>query len=379
MKIFLRVVLVAIVLLVAAAAAIYFTGSVPAVIGMIGRPHHGWDMSFKAPAPDYANANNWAALPANPGLSSLVPKGQPPAVTQSNVDVFFIHPTGYLSGGDWNSPMDPNSTTEENTRWMMANQASTFNGCCLIYAPRYREASIYRYLGAPRDIVKKAAALAYDDVDRAFTYFLENYSKDRPFIIASHSQGTEHGFRLLKERVDGTPLAERLVAAYLIGYNITDKDAAGLKSLHVCGNATDTHCFVHWATWGEGSSPKARTNDKLVCVNPLSWMRDGGMTPAEWNEGAVPLSGTFTPNFFGSDAPRGTVFGSLGAPLKGWTWAACRNGFLIIANQSGTQFDKMDLGGRNYHGLDYPVFAMNIRHNANARIAAFTGRTRPPP
>jgi hypothetical protein len=31
----------------------------------------------------------------------------------------------------------------------------------------------------------------------------------------------------------------------------------------------------------------------------------------------------------------------------------------------------MDLGGHNYHGLDYPLFAMDIRENAIARVAAY--------
>ncbi len=376
MKVWLRVVLVVAVLLIAVGAWLHLSGNTPIAIGMIFRPHHGWDPSYKAPAPDYSDAKNWAALPSDPGLTALVPKGEPPAVTQSGVDVFFIHPTGYLNNGDWNSRMDPNTATEENTKWMMANQASAFNGCCLIYAPRYREASIYRYVGAPADIAKKAIDFAYADVDRAFTYFLEHYSKGRPFIIATHSQGTEHGFRLLKERIDGTPLAKRLVAAYLIGFDITDDDAAALKTVHVCANAADTHCFIHWATWGDGGAPRKFVPGKLVCVNPLSWQRDGGMADKALSKGALPASGAFTGNFFGSDAPRGTVFGPLEAPLKGWTWAECRDGYLTVADQSGTPFGKLDMGRKNYHGLDYPLFAMDIRENAKARVAAFLKESR---
>ena len=49
------------------------------------------------------------------------------------VDVFFIHPTGYLAGDTWTFSMDPNTKAEENTQWMMANQASAYNGCCKVY------------------------------------------------------------------------------------------------------------------------------------------------------------------------------------------------------------------------------------------------------
>ena len=377
MKLLLRVVIAVVVVLAVAAAAIYFTGNVQTVIVMIGRPHHGWDLSYKAPAPDYANASSWAALPSKPGLTALVPQGVAPAPKDPPVDVFFIHPTGYLNDGDWNSPMDPNSKTEENTKWMMANQASAFNGCCAIYAPRYREASIYRYLNAPPDIATKARDFAYADVDRAFTYFLEHYSKGRPFIIASHSQGTEHGLRLLRERIDGTPLVSRMVAAYLIGFNITEKQAAALKTVHVCASATDLHCFVHWATFGDGGTAQSNVKDKLVCVNPLNWQRDGGMAAKSQSKGAEPITGVFAPNLFGSDAAAGTKFGPLAAPLKAWTWAQCRNGILTVADQSGGPFGKIDIGGKNYHGLDYPLFAMDIRENAKARVAAYLSQPSP--
>jgi hypothetical protein len=68
----------------------------------------------------------------------------------------------------------------------MANQASVFNGCCDVYAPRYREAAIHVFFG---DAARRDAVLgfAYQDVERAFDYFLEHFSNGRPFVIASHS------------------------------------------------------------------------------------------------------------------------------------------------------------------------------------------------
>src|SRR5262252_8013924 len=95
-------------------------------IGQIAKPHHGWDLAYKASAPDYARAESWAALPGRPSPADFVPEGSN-AAHDAQVDVFFIHPTGYMKGYDWNSPLDAKSATEENTKWMMANQASAFN------------------------------------------------------------------------------------------------------------------------------------------------------------------------------------------------------------------------------------------------------------
>ena len=78
---------------------------------------------------------------------------------------------------------------------------------------RYRQANIFAYFRGD-EIRKQALGFAYQDVLRAFQYFLQHRSQGRPFVIASHSQGTHHGTRLLEEVIDGTPLAQRLVAAY---------------------------------------------------------------------------------------------------------------------------------------------------------------------
>lgn len=372
MRWLLRIFVLVVAAVLVAAAGIYFSGNTRTVMTWIGKPHHGWDLAYKAPAPDYAKAESWAALPSKHSEADLVPADVDAAPKDTQVDVFFVHPTGYLNGGDWNSPLDANSKTEENTKWMLANQASVFNSCCAIYAPRYRETSIYRYFAAPPGIAKQAADFAYGDVDRAFSYFLEHYSKGRPFILASHSQGTEHAFRLIRERIDGTPLAARMIAGYLIGLDITDKQANALKTVPVCARTDDIHCIVHWATFGEGAAkPDFDTADKLVCVNPLSWQRDGAMAVKAMNKGAEPITGKFALNFLGSEAAAGTKFGPLEAPLKSWTWAECRGGLLTVADQSGGPFAKADLGGKNYHGLDYPLFATDIRENARLRVQAW--------
>ena len=362
---------VIVVLLVVAAAAIYFTGNTRNVIVWLAKPSHGWDLALKAPAPDYAQGQAWAARPGQTSLAEFVPAGVENPSGARAVDVFFVHPTGFLNGSDWNSPLNANSQTEENTKWMLANQASAFNGCCNVYAPRYREASIFRYFAAPPDIAEKARDFAYADVVRAFQYFIEHENKGKPFIIASHSQGTEHAFRLIQEHVDGTALAGRMVAGYLIGFSIDNAQADALRTVHVCNGETDTGCIVHWATFGEGATPEPDQLDKLVCVNPLTWKRDGERAPATLHKGGIPVSGKFSLKLWGNDAPQGVVFGPLKAPVKGLTWAECRRGLLMVADQSGGPFDGLDVGGKNYHGLDYPLFDLDIRENARARSAAY--------
>jgi hypothetical protein len=363
-----------VVIVLGAAAALLLSGRAVLAAAWFFRPWHDWDLARMAPAPDYARADSWAARPGKDSLALLAPRGTTNLPGTHGVDVFFVHPTGFISGKEWNSPLDPNSRTEENTEWMMANQASVFSGCCNIYAPRYREASIFRYITATPDIARKSMDFAYADVERAFQYFLEHDNQDRPFIIASHSQGTAHAFRLIREHIDGTPLASRMIAAYLIGAgrDVTNAAAATLKTIRVCNGPTETGCLVHWATYRDGSELDDPRADDMVCVNPLSWKRNGGYAAAGLHLGGVPATGKFSVKFWGDDSAQGVVFAPLGTPIPHETWAACEHGQLMVADQSHTAFRGFEIGKTgNYHGLDYPLFYMDIRENAGARIAAY--------
>jgi hypothetical protein len=345
---------------------------------LFGGPALPFDAAQTVEAPDYADPANWAALPERDGLEDRVPEGIARGVEQGRapVDVFFVHPTGFLAGDAWTFDMNPDSRAEENTRWMMANQASTYNGCCNIYAPRYRQASIFAYFRG-EDVREQVLGFAYQDVARAFDYFIGQHNDGRPFVLASHSQGTHHGIRLLREKIDGTPLARRLVAAYLIGGGLKRAQFDGLADIALCDAPEQTGCAVHWDTWSEAAVDNDFSDSAdNVCVNPLSWRLNGGLAEAEKHLGWVGASGTFQADFGADEGATGIDFAPLQAPVAQALSAQCRDGVLFITDQSDTPLGRTggSFGGGNYHGLDYPAFHMNIRANAQARVAAFLAR-----
>src|SRR5438874_577844 len=73
---------------------------------------------------------------------------------------------------------------------------------------------------SPQANAQKALDCAYRDVLAAFDRFVRE-SGDRPIILAGHSQGALHLSRLLRERIAGTPLARRIVAAYVVGWPVS--------------------------------------------------------------------------------------------------------------------------------------------------------------
>ncbi len=346
----------------------------------LNAPTGEFDPSTTAPAPDYAQIKNWAALPEIDDPSDLVPEGVATAQGVQPVDTFFIHPTGFLVSSSWTSHMDPDSGTEENTHWMMANQASAYNGCCNLYAPRYREANIFAYFGGEPQR-ERVLGFAYADVKRSFEHYLTHFNQGRPFIIASHSQGSHHALRLLREEIDATALYEQFVAAYLLGsivIPVAPSWFASMTRITPCSSAADLGCVVHWDTMPEGSEPLERPEPSL-CTNPLSWRVDEERVSASHNSGAVVPAGVYNvESGKGDDVPTGQVFAALAKPIQGHTWAQCKQGSLFVANQEGGDFEAMGSGNLgSYHGLDYALFYMNIRENAILRSQRYLAHPKP--
>ncbi|MEI9982882.1 MAG: DUF3089 domain-containing protein [Aliidongia sp.] len=358
-----------VVLLLLAGSALYLSPPLRNLVLLA--PWHSFDLVAEPPAPDYAQDAAWLVLPDHPGNAALVPPGVGAADAEATaaVDVFFIHPTTYYSKGSWNARYDQDGATRDRLEnGVVRFQATAFNGCCRIYAPRYRQATLYSFMG--KDLSEhQALDFAYQDVLRAFDQFIATRNQGRPFILAGHSQGSLHGMRLLQERIAGTPLAHRMVAAYLVGYAIP-RDLKLADGLGPCKSATDTGCYL---TWNSLSAPADRTGwqqtstiwfDKsyqmiagrpLDCMNPLSWSLDSE-APAADNLG-------------------GLAFVQDGAPLKAprphLTGAACTDGVLIVTpptDDPGLTFGVFD---GSYHIYDYNLFYMNIRQNLADRVGAY--------
>ena len=338
----------------------------------IGRPDHSFNPNDAVPQLDYSKESSWASLPFKKDEADLIPAGVV-GVDQLNseADVFFVHPTGYLKGHHWTDPLEKESATKENTKWMMANQASAFNGCCSIYAPYYRQASIYSYYDTDQ-LRKEIHAFVYQDVKKAFEYFIENHSNGRPFIIASHSQGTHHSIRLLAEEIDGTNLYPRMVGAYLIGGEISKSWMDKMNDVYICDSPGQLGCLVHWDTMNVTLINKDMHRYKdNICVNPITWKNEGLLSDLSDSKGSVYISGNYSLELSGDDGPKGETFGPLEAPIKEYVQAQCKNGILFASDQTGTRFQGFGGSSGNYHGLDFALFYMDIHENAILKVKTY--------
>lgn len=324
------------------------------------------------PAPDYSKPESWAAFADKPGQAAQIPPGAiGDLATSTKADVFFIHPTTFLTNASWNAKFDEGDFTKRQLEeGVLRYQVSVFNSCCRIYVPRYRQATLSAFLN-PGEDANKAFDLAYGDVLRAFDYYLAHENKGRPFILASHSQGSLHATRLLQERFASHPeIRARLIVAYVVGASLPDEPA--FTTLPVCETATSTGCLVDWnsasaatvlslghrmmITHRDGKYQLV-ANERWLCVNPLSWDRKT-VVPVSANGGSLPIAGEGKPLL----------------PLqKGVTGAKCDRGRLVVRIPYGRRkgfSDALTLLG-SYHNQDYSLFYASLRQNAIDRVNAF--------
>jgi hypothetical protein len=300
--------------------------------------------------PDYNNLDYWAAHSWKRDLSDSVPKGLLKNYQKDSlVDVFFIHPTTMLDKNDtrWNAPIDDpiiNAKTDYST---ILYQASVFNEKCRVFAPRYRQAHIKSFF-IEQNLAATYFNIAYDDVKTAFEYYLKNLNNGRPIIIASHSQGTLHAARLLKEYFEGKTLYNKLVAAYIPGLPVAENY---FKYLEPCKDSTSTGCFVTWRTFKSGYTEPyiAQEKFKAVVVNPITWTMDTTIVPYAKSKGGVLLNfNKIKPHLVKTQIHNNIL------------WSSKPN-----------IFGKFLYTQKNYHIGDYNLFYVDIKENIATRIGAF--------
>ncbi len=317
------------------------------------KPEQSFAADSQHTPPDYSQPQVWAALPERRDNADVSPNGYDgDRQASAAADVFFVHPTTYYKADHWNQPLGDAETNQFTDEQVLKNQASVFNSCCRIYAPRYRQATLYAFMDDGSD-GPAALELAYADVRAAFDHYIAHYNQGRPFILAGHSQGGKHVDTLLHE-LAGDPVRQRMVAAYPVGFSIQADNGTP-----VCDHPQQTGCMVTWNAVAP-DAPRFTDTSNDVCVNPISWRTDGARADFADNLGAV------------SFAAEGSV--AAGDIEAGAVDAQCVDGRLHVSEVRSESFSGRMFGPGNYHVYDFSFFHMDIRANAERRVQAFLNR-----
>ena len=139
-------------------------------------------------APDYSQESCWYQIPE---------------ITK-DVDTFFIYPTEYMGSNEGDpdyAPLDNPDMLEgaANDHIIMA---SAIEDSTNLFMPYYRQASVKTLKSAhdkTGDVRTALTGIPYEDITAALDYYFENYNDGRPFVIASHSQGSAINSLVLKD------------------------------------------------------------------------------------------------------------------------------------------------------------------------------------
>lgn len=241
-------------------------------------------------APDHRQDFFWVCLPgrSDPCSSPLATTvlnpngygstGQVAPAKDPSADCFYIYPTVSRDKGlnsDWITQPEERNTTK--------SQFARFSSVCRTFAPIYRQVTLgalpLAFSGAN---LQPNFDIAYADVLAAWREFQGRRSKDRPFVIVAHSQGTIHAIRLIQQEIEGKPIARRMLSAILLGWPVEVPQGklvgGSFKSTPLCSRVGERGCVLTFMSFRAEGPPAVgapfgrapRPGMTAGCTNPAA-------------------------------------------------------------------------------------------------------------
>lgn len=312
-------------------------------------------------APNYASLDSWLAQPD---------LGVDPFTLTAKGDVFVVVPSVYRGGKHWNLPSDDLKRKRKLERIVRPNYVSPYGESGRLFAPFYRQASLYAFM-TNREDAQQAQDFAYQDVKRAFEVFLQQSPPERPIVLVGHNQGSSHVQRLLIDYFQG-PLKDRLAVAYVIDHPLPLESFDGpLANLSPCNGPDETQCVVAFGSFTpkdkviaerflekslvfDGHEYKAINNRPTLCINPLLWTQAEDYAPARLHLGGVAAEGLdpdMTP-----------------APMTKQSGTQCQNGLLLVDKPSSKSLRRPLAVGAKFRTLPSNLFYEDLKQDAKRRV-----------
>ena len=299
--------------------------------------------SQKKDVVDYSRNENWAYYAEGEG---------------KDVDLFLICPTVDMGkDGKYNMSMD-NEEIKENFVGALNMERGIYEESATMYAPYYQQMTFPVYSMSEKEIAPYLE-IAHRDVAAAFEYYMENCNKDRPIVLAGFSQGSQLMLMLLEEYFDDATYSEKLVAAYCIGWRVTEEDIKQFPHLRMAQGETDTGVIISFNSEAEGveESIIVPKGVKTLGINPLNWKTDSTVADRSLNEGAC-----FT-----------KYSGEIKKEISQMTGAYLdeNRGTLCITDVDPSEYSSSLFPEGVYHLYDYQFFFRNLQKNVAVRVENF--------
>ena len=319
------------------------------------------------PAPDYSRTSSWALLPRQGAVEPVV--------------IFFVHPTTFDGGKDWNGPINDKGAADLFASVMAPNYAAPFATVGQVFAPRYRQASLYTSLSLFDDALE-SREFAYRDIKSSFEYFIHNRAAGRPFILVGVEQGGLLAARLLKDEIAANPdLRNRLIAAYLQEAVVPADQFTPGSPMPACRNILETACVLAWVSVRNGDFARSlriyhrsvvwNEQGQLVplgarlplCVNPLLGAVGDRIADARLNHGAANASGL--------------EWGVRPGFLARQVGAVCKGGILNVTRPRSASLQPPPNWPQRLRAPPFNLFYANLETDARTRVLAWRRANQP--
>lgn len=209
--------------------------------------------------PDYSSPSSWYVVSDD----------------SAKADIFYVTPTCVWDWSDENGFLYhhadiSNIEQREAIRPSLELADAIFGGEASFYAPYYRQITLESWMEGEA-MVEKRFPLAMSDVLDAFHYYMDHFNNGRPFVLAGFSQGAKAVVELLK--VMDKEAYERMVAAYVIGYKVTEQDLT-YAYIRPAKDSVDVGVAVCYNSVEKVEAIAPVLSPSAVCINPLNWSND---------------------------------------------------------------------------------------------------------
>ena len=281
------------------------------------------------PSPDYADKSQWYIQDRN-----------------ADVDIFYIISTETVDYFGADSQLCHYADTyNDSIRSAMESEMAGVDellcGNFNYFSPYYRQCTMESF--ESDSLAQARFANSMKDVSHAFNYYINNFNNGRPFILMGFSQGAMAVIELLKQMSD--EVYSRLVAAYVIGWRITDNDLAQTTHIRPALDSADLGVTICYNSVRSADCKIPLISDgNRIAINPVNWCTDA--TPAVITTPLSPDTLTITLDTISK--------------------------LLLVDGYSRDDY-MLPLIGRegNYHRLEIPLYQSFLKNNIARRAAEF--------
>ena len=275
-----------------------------------------------------------------------------------SADLFFVCPTVDMGkAGNLNADIT-NEKYRESFLGAINMQLGIYADDAKIYAPYYRQATFPVY-SMTKEEQETYLSLAYKDIKNAFIYYADHTDPSRPLILAGFSQGSDLVIRLMKDLFDEPKYLSRLVAAYCVGWKLTEDEIREYPHLKPAQGEDDTGVVIAFNSEDERitNSLIIGENEKTYSINPLNWKTTSEVADKSLNAGAC-----FT-----------DYSGNIKDEIPNLTGAYIdeKRGALKVTDIKSEEYPGKLFEDGIYHLYDYQFFFRNLQENVKTRLSAY--------